>query len=177
MLKIAVIASSTVLPLITVNFAQAATVTYDFDVLIDSGSLLNDTYSGFFSYNDSTLNGSGDEYLAIDNLKFNFLGTDYTEADDNSSFGAEAAFLDGDFLGLSFSTDVQFSFIPGFFDLSEAYFAYDIPSGVGTGNITYSLRPPQPPTSVSEPTSVFSLLALATMGSSYMFKNKKQLKN
>ena len=158
------------LALINTNPTQAATITYDLQVSIDSGPLLNETYFGSFSFDDLTLTGVGDEFLPVTNLEFNFLGTDYTEADD--AFGAEVEFFDGDFLGLSFSTDATFSFVPGFFALDEAFFTYDLVQGVGTGDIAYSLRPSQPPQSTPEPNSIMSLLGLGTLVASSLLKRK-----
>jgi hypothetical protein len=158
--------------------AQAATITYDFEVSIDSGLLLNEIYSGFFSFDNSTLSGVGEEYLSVSDLEFNFLGFDYTEADDSSFFGSEVAFFDGDFLGLSFSTDTSFSFIPGFFAVDEAYFAYDVTNvGAGAGNITYSLRASQPSKSTPEPTSLITLLGLGTLAVGSQLKRKQLQKN
>ncbi len=156
-----------------VNPIQAATITYDFEVSIDSGSLLNETYSGYFSFDDSALSRLDYEYLSVLDLEFDFLGTKYTEEDDPY---AEVEFYDGDFLGLSFSTDL-FSFIPGFFDLSEAFFAYDLPEGDGAGDVTYSLRPSPPAQSTPEPTSMIGLLGLGTLAAGYKLKRKQLQKS
>lgn len=146
---------------IDTNPAQATSITYDFEVFVDSGPLVNETYSGFFSYDDSELMGAGEEFLDVSTIAFNFLDTDFSETDDSSFFGSEAAFFDGDFLGLSFSVDFpvnnSFSFIPGFFSLDEAFFAYDTEQGAGAGDVTYSKRPS---TSVPEPGSTLGLTLL-----------------
>jgi hypothetical protein len=144
-----------------INLAQATTTTYDFEVFLDSGSLVSQTYSGFFSYDDSGLMGTGEEFLEVSAIKFNFLGLEFSEANNYSLFAPEVAFFKGDFLGLSFSSDFaannSFSFIPGFFSLEEAFFAYDIEQGAGAGDVTYSLRPS---TSVPEPSAIFGLSLL-----------------
>ncbi len=156
---------------IDANSAQAAIVTYDVDVAIDSGSLAGENFSGFFSYDDANLTGLGSEFLGVSDLSFNFLGVEYTEADD--SFGPEVEFFDGQFLGLLYSTDVAFSFVPGFFDVSEAFFAYDTPAeGAGAGDVTYTLRQAPPSTSVPEPASMLGLLALGAFGASSVLKQK-----
>lgn len=144
-------------------------MTYDFEVSIDFGSLVGETYSGFFEFDDSGLRGIGEEFLSVSNTSFDFDGLNYSETDGFP----EVLFFDGDLLGLSFST-AGFSFIPGFFDLNEAFFAYDIPGqGNGTGDVTYTLRPDTPVASTPEPTAVFSLLALGATGCSGVFKKKK----
>lgn len=147
------------------NQLQAATITYDLSVTIDSGSLLDQTYTGSFSFSDSVLTGVGDEFLPVTNLEFNFLATEYTETDD--SFNAEAAFFDGEFLGLSYSTDVEFSFVPGFFALDESFFAYDLGDDSGTGDIVYSVRSEDPNlTTTAEPATMIGLLTTVILGNS-----------
>ncbi|NEQ72486.1 MAG: PEP-CTERM sorting domain-containing protein [Okeania sp. SIO2C9] len=169
--KLSFVATSTVLSLsvINTNPVNATSIIYDFEVTPDFGPLVGETYSGFFEFDDSALIGSDEEFLSVSELGFNFLGVDYTET--NVLADPEAVFFDGDFLGLSFSAE-EFSFIAGFSDLGEAWFAYDSPEGVGTGDITYTLRQ-DTPVSTPEPTAVFSLLALSAAGCSGVLKNRK----
>ena len=170
-LALATIATN--LTTIAVNQVNAATITYDIEVNNLDGSLSGDSFTGSFSFDDDSLLGSGDEFISVDNLSFDFLGTTYTENDDNSVLGAEATFFDGEFLGLSYSTDVEFSFVPGFFSLSDSFFAYDLGSvDNGTGDITYTLRPSNPdPNPVPEPATIIGLLTTAIVGNS-LRKNK-----
>ncbi|NET45290.1 hypothetical protein [Okeania sp. SIO2B3] len=169
--KLSFVATSTVLTLsvINANPVNAASITYDFEVTIDSGVLFGGTYSGSFEFDDSAVTGMGEEFLSVSDISFDFLGVNYTETD--GLFDPEAVFFDGDFLGLSFSTD-EFFFVEGFFDSSDAFFAYDIGAGTGAGDITYTLRP-DTPVSTPEPTAVFSLLALSAAGCSGVLKNRK----
>ena len=169
--KLSFIATTTVLSLsvIHTNPVSAASIIYDFEVSIDSGVLDGETYSGFFEFDDSALTGIGDEFLSVSELGFDFLGVNYTETDSLSD--PEAVFFDGDFLGLNFSAD-EFSFLTGFSDLSEAFFEYDIVGGTGAGDIVYTLRS-DTPVSTPEPTTVFSLLALAAVGGSGVLKKRK----
>lgn len=142
--------------------SQAATITYDFTVTPDSGPLAGNNYSGFFSYDDSTLTGIGDEFLPqseITTINFNFEGNTYTLAD---ALSAGVQFLDGTFLGLSYSTDIKFAFEPGLFTLSEAFFSYDIEEGAGFGDIQYTLRSGNGVT--PEPSSLMALGGLALTG-------------
>ena len=140
--------------------ASAANITYDFTVTPDVGPLLGESYSGSFTFDDSALIGFDAEFITVDSLSFSFLGVDYTEAD--GALGEpEVAFFDGSFLGLEFSED-GFSFVPGFFDLSEAFFTYDLASGSGAGDIIYTQIPDQK--SVPEPASVLALLAIGAAG-------------
>ncbi|MDY7005200.1 MAG: PEP-CTERM sorting domain-containing protein [Cyanobacteriota bacterium] len=168
--KLSFVATSAVLGLAVINTnpVNAASIIYDFEVNNLDGFLAGETYSGFFEFDDSALTGSGDEFLSVSEVSFDFDGVNYTETDGFP----EVLFLDGDFLGLSFSTD-EFSFIAGFSDLSEAFFEYDIPGqGFGGGDIAYTLRP-DTPVSTPEPTAVFSLLALSAAGGSGVLKNRK----
>lgn len=169
--KLSFVATTTVLTLsvINTNPVNAASIIYDFEVNNLDGSLAGETYSGFFEFDDSALIGSGDEFLSVSELSFDFLGVNYTETDGFP----EAVFFDGDFLGFNFETDVEFSFVAGFSDSSEAFFAYDIPGqGGGSGDIAYTLRP-DTPVSTPEPTAVFSLLALGVTGCSGVLRKRK----
>ncbi|VAX05713.1 hypothetical protein MNBD_GAMMA25-1106 [hydrothermal vent metagenome] len=113
-----------------------------FYINIDSGPNLGGTFNGSFSFDNSILGGVGDEVIALDNFAASFEGINFTLADD--AF-AEAVFVDGDFLGLSYfaaTSGFEFSLTPGFFDLSEAYFSYDIfAEGVGFGSVAYTVVP------------------------------------
>jgi hypothetical protein len=133
---------------INVNKAQAqfssdvqapTTTTYDFDLAIESGPLLEQTFDGFFSYKDSNVTGVGEEFVELEDFEFDFLGTKYTSETHDNLF-AEVALFDGEFLGLSLLNDT-FSFNPGFFELEESFFSYDIGDLKGTGEFNYTLRP------------------------------------
>lgn len=68
-----------------ISQAQASIITYDFTVNVAQGSLAGQSYSGTFSYDDSTLKGTGVEKLGVDQgLKvcMNYFGRNYTEASD-----------------------------------------------------------------------------------------------
>jgi hypothetical protein len=146
------------------NSTQAATINYTFQVSIDSGSLSGNNYFGSFSYNDTNLTGTGEQFLNISDIVFNFQGFDYTTANN-----PQAAFLDGKFLGLSYSPEPSFSFIPGFSDVNEAYFAYNFGSlNSGFGDVTYT----QQNTSIPEPTIVIGLVTLGTLGISSRLKRR-----
>src|ERR687885_321454 len=70
---------------IATSQAQASIVTYDFTVNVTQGSLAGQSYSGTFSYDDSTLKGTGVEKLGVDRgLRgcMNYFGRNYTEASD-----------------------------------------------------------------------------------------------
>ena len=69
----------------------------------------------------------------------------FTENDDLFDT-PEVSFLEAEFLGLSFSAEdsqVSFSFIPGFFEVSEASFAYQIilSDEQGFGKVTFEQVP------------------------------------
>jgi hypothetical protein len=117
--------------LASANPSHAATVDYNFDVTIDSGSLVSNSYKGSFSYDDVT--------NAVFAFVFNFDGVNYDQTYDPS---ASVSQVGGNFLGLVFSYDGSpsgptFSFVPGTLDVSEAFFAYDTnitsqPAGFGS---------------------------------------------
>ncbi|MBW4532175.1 MAG: hypothetical protein KME02_15935 [Aphanothece saxicola GSE-SYN-MK-01-06B] len=103
---------------------KAAVVGYTFDVLIDSGPLQPNSYSGSFSYDTQT--------FSLTDFSFLFQGTPYDENDDPN---ASVLFDNGVFLGLEYSVNTlpAFSFVPGFFDVGEAFFAYDLEASGGQG--------------------------------------------
>ncbi|NES03929.1 MAG: hypothetical protein F6K22_14405 [Okeania sp. SIO2F4] len=116
--------------------AKTSTIKYDFEVSPYRGELTQKNYYGSFSFNCSELTGNGVELIKIDNFDFRFLGIDYGKTD---LLFAEAVFRDGDFLGLT-ASGADFSFICGFFNLSEASFAYNVNCSFGAANVTFSLR-------------------------------------
>jgi hypothetical protein len=84
-LAIATVALSTAA--IATSQAQASTVTYDFTVNVTQGSLAGQSYSGTFSYDDSTLKGTGVEKLGVEQgltVCMNYFGRNYTEASDRN---------------------------------------------------------------------------------------------
>jgi hypothetical protein len=116
----------------------ATIVSYTFDVEIDSGPLQPNKYFGTFSYDVHTAN--------LTSFSFNFQGTQY---DANDAPEAIAVLDNGAFLGLDYAIDTfpAFSFVPGFLDLSEAFFAYnleDSPGRAGFGTVTYTVPGPLP---------------------------------
>lgn len=123
--------------------SQAATQTYSFSGMLDSGHYAGAGYAGQLSFDDSALLGAGAEYLGLGSLFLNFLGQAYTAAD--AAAPAELAFFDGSFLGLSYTVEtpsLQFTFIPGFASLGEAFVAYDTSAGLsGAGSAIYAPVP------------------------------------
>lgn len=111
--------------------AQAAT--YSFSGMMDSGSLIGESFSGNFSFDDLGLTGIDLEIRGLNSLSLSFLGTTYTLGNADSS--PDVSFLNGSFLGLSYSVTTStfgFSAISGTSDTSDAFLAYDKLSG---GNI------------------------------------------
>jgi hypothetical protein len=120
--------------------AQASILTWNFSGTVDSGSLLSQTYSGLFSFDDAALTSVGSEYLAVSSLSMMFNNVAFTLT--NELAPTEAVFEAGSFTGMNFSA-ANFSFIPGSADTSDAYFAYDtlLPALSGTGNVIYAPVP------------------------------------
>ncbi len=155
-----------------VNIEEAYGATfYDFNVAIDSGPLIDETFDGYFSYTDSILTGFGEEYLEIDEFEFDFFGTKYS-LETHGDLGAEVVFFDGDFLGLNLVNDT-FAFNPGFFELDESFFSYNINDLEGEASVSYSLRQSDfgggddsNPKPVPEPSTTLGILTLAGLGMS-----------
>lgn len=114
--------------------AQAAIQEYTFSGGFDSGFYNGTTYTGNFSFDDATLTNTGLELLNLNSLSMDLLSTTFGSA--GSTFGPNAAFQDGVFLGLDWSVDsttpdIGFTFIAGTVDSSDAFVAYDTNLGVG----------------------------------------------
>lgn len=131
--------------LMMVTNAEAALVNYDFNGVVDSGSLLGEVYTGHFAYDNASpgLTNSGYESVDLSALTFNFLSAAFDLADADTT--ATADFLDGVFLGLSYSVssfDPSFALVssPGLGD--QPYFAYQPISGeAGFGSFNLASVP------------------------------------
>ncbi|VXD24196.1 hypothetical protein [Planktothrix paucivesiculata] len=67
--------------------AQASIITYDFTVNVRAGALTGKSFNGTFSYDDSSLTGSGVEELGVNQgltVCMNFFGRNYNETEDSS---------------------------------------------------------------------------------------------
>jgi hypothetical protein len=169
-LTLSLVALSSSIATIPIAPSLAAIVGYDFSGTIDSGSLVGETYSGSLSFDNFSLTGFGFEELSVANVQFDFLGFTYTASEALAPPTVE--FLDGSFLGLSFSVDSfdpSFSLTPGFFDVSEAFFAYSPTSGdAGFGDVQYTLVP--------ESSFTLGLLTLSVLTMASSFKSKSKIK-
>ncbi|MDJ0842947.1 PEP-CTERM sorting domain-containing protein [Crocosphaera sp.] len=131
------------LSLFSPSLVQAATVTYSISGTIDSGSLIDENYTGLFSFDEANLTGFNLEFLPVSTVTFNFLGRTFTEVDPAAQ--ATVNFFNGNLLGLSYSvTDFEatFSIVPGFPSLNQSYFSYEPNMGnAGFGDISYQVVP------------------------------------
>ena len=136
--------------------AQAAPVSKTFEGLIDAGPLLNESFTGFFSYDDAGLSAVGFESLALSSFGLDFLGGSH-----GLNATATADFQDGVFLGLSYldgTPDWTLSFTSGSFDSSDAYLHYSPVGGMESSG-AYVVKGAA--SAVPEPASLaLSLLAL-----------------
>jgi hypothetical protein len=153
--------------LVAISPVRSATLTYNFSGTTDSGLLIGENYSGFLSFDDSNITGNGREFSTITNLNLDFSNPVFSNAAPISR--AEASFLNGTFLGLSFSAE-NYSFVPGFFEVSEASFAYQFNQQGGAGDVNYSLE--TAPTAVPEPTFTAGLLLFCVAGMGLKLKRK-----
>lgn len=130
--------------------AQAAT--YSFSGMMDSGSLIGQSFSGSFSFDHLGLLANGLEIRLLDSLTLSFAGQSYTLADADAP--ADASYLDGQFLGISYSASAKeplFTFIAGSIDASDAFVAYTMNNLESAGSVIYAAVP--------EPGSYAMLLA------------------
>lgn len=179
--KVAIAAASLAISaaIIEANPVQAASISYDLEILPDSGPLANQKTTGFFSYDDANLMGVGEEFLPVTEIEINLGDNTY-----NQSTDFEAAFLDGDFLGLSGAdANNTMSLVPGFFSIDSAYLAYDFKQGSGAADMVFSdptpinnpgnpgnPNPPKNPTDIPEPST---LLGLGILSLGLLFTKKK----
>ena len=158
-----VVLSFTAIEANSVEPVLAATIAYDFTVDVTSGSLAGTQGFGSFSYDDSTLTGSGLETLKVNedlSITFNFAGKVYNEADEvDFPYFPLVQFQDNSLLGLSFlAQKSEFAFQigtsssdPNVYGGNE--FIYGArPDMDGKGVVNYSPRP------VPEPSAIFGLL-------------------
>lgn len=172
-LAIATVNAALSFTILKANSALAANLTYDFTVDLTSGSLTDQQYSGFVSYDDSTLTGTGLETLGVRqgmSISFNFLDETYDETSDlDFPSYPLLEFQDGSFSGLTFLAlnESGFGFQFSTQNLSELggdLFLYGkVPTVDGRGVTKYSLR------SVPEPSLT---LSSAFMGFGLLLKKK-----
>jgi hypothetical protein len=140
------------------SLAQAATVTYDIKVTIDSsttGALLGNMYFGRTSYDDAGLDSQLQfQDLPLTSFLFNFENVDYGLTGDPSGV---ASFLQGNFLGVSY-TAPDFVISPGAINISNSSFFYVDPNSnlQASGIVEYHLIP--------EGKTVTALLLLGILG-------------
>lgn len=123
--------------------AQAAT--YSFSGMMDSGSLIGESFTGLISFDDSALTTLGEEYLGVGSLSMSFLSATWDLFNLETGATAEVKFYEGVFAGLSYSAtrgSTGFSTIPGSLDTSDAFVAYTSTIGDGgAGNVIYAPVP------------------------------------
>jgi len=170
-LGITAIAATISLAAVDAKTTQAAVVGYNFTVDAISGSNPGQ-YFGSFRYDDSFLTGVGLETLGVENglrVAFNYLGTNYTQADDESfDLYPIVSFSDGRLLGLSYFVRDQFIIgsdlntpdVGGnrFYEVDQSVFATEV------GTVTYNKVP--------EPLTVGGTAIAATFG--IWMKRKKK---
>lgn len=130
----------------------AHAASYRFSGVADSGPLLGQSFTGSLSFDDSALTGLGFELFSLDTLNFVFAGQRYSLV--NADIAPDVSYLDGSFLGLSYSASAgqpQVAFIAGTSALGEAFFAYTHKGLDGAASIVYAPVP--------EPESYALLLA------------------
>lgn len=157
------------LGLIMTSYQPAQAITLEFEGSVDSGPLFGEEYSGWFSFDESDVTGTGipfvPEFISVSSLEMNFLNTNFTQDDDLP----QAAFIADEFVGLSFNVNgatagninLSFSFVPNFTGLDNPYMTYDsssFPTGEGEGGGSVTFTEKAPPKPVPEPSNIFGTL-------------------
>ena len=166
--------SSLILSIAIIDARPAEAVDFKFNGEVDSGALAGEKFQGSFSYDESLVTGTGDfffqEYIPVSNLEFDFLNSTFTESDGIP----EVAFDGSNLMGLSFNVNnatagniqLDFSFVPGFFDISESFFTYAPTTGnAGTGSVMFTEQKIDVPQSVPEPTTILGTTLALGLGS------------
>lgn len=144
--------------LLSVGFVSPTAHAADFlfSGTTDSGPLPSLAFGGSFSYDDSNAPTDGEALLSAFSLIF--IDQSYTLA---SAVGQPSAvFAGGSFIGLSYLDNASpdagvrphVAFVPGAFDVEDAFFAYEIAGPLG-GFGSYAVSP------VPEPAAAGLLLA------------------
>ena len=154
----------TITTLLAAPSVWATPIFVEFLGVAETGSRTGSTtYSGAFSFDDAPLVGVGDEFLTVDSFSMTWTDSStFNEVYELADVFVEAVFFDGLFLGLAGGSlaapVVDFQFIPGFFDINGAFFAYGTD---GTGDLPYE----RVGTGVPAPaTAPLLLLGLALLG-------------
>lgn len=129
--------------LVMTPISEAALINYNFNGTIDSGAFLGEIYDGSFSFENAGLTNTGSESVALSSFAINFHAATYQLAD--ADFPSTADFLDGLFLGVSYSRN---GFEPSFALVSAAglglpddlpYFSYNrVPGDSGLGSLNFT---------------------------------------
>ncbi|MBK1679874.1 PEP-CTERM sorting domain-containing protein [Rhodocyclus tenuis] len=136
------IRSSVIAALMLAALPAAQAASYSFSGVSDSGPLLGQSLSGSLSFNDAGRTGRGFELFSLDSLDFVFAGQSYSLG--NADVAPDVSYLDGNFLGLSYSASAgqtQLAFIAGTFEPGEAFLAYTHKGLDGAASIVYAPVP------------------------------------
>lgn len=157
--RLAAGASLAVAALAAAPVAQAAMISYNFEVSgFGLGSQAGNTLAGSFSYDDGQIPASGlfgESLYALSTFSFTFNSVNYSVND--LVAGSAAVVVGGQFTGLDAAVANVFQFLPddGIFPASFAYELSD--TDRGSADVTYTLN------AVPEP-DVAALLAIAMLG-------------
>jgi hypothetical protein len=120
--------------------AQAAVISYDFSVTVDTvtSPLFNQSFAGSFSYDDAvvpTTGFDGEDLFPLVAFSFDFAGNLYGLSD--LFYGDAAVSMSAELLGLDAGA-LDFSFLPAN-TLFPAAFAYDFGAGdAGNGSLVFT---------------------------------------
>lgn len=138
--------------LATVLPAQAAVQSFALSGAFESGHFSGATYQGQLSFDDAALSLTGLEFVSLNSLQFQLLGTTY-DLSTPALQTASAVYQDGVFTGVEWAFDTAvnggtlgFSIIPGSLDTTDTFVAYDTSLGLsGTGSLNVTAVPEPAP--------------------------------
>lgn len=164
------------LTLSDIQVSLAQTVSYDFNVDVLSGPLINERYTGSVLVDVTDLTNNNNETVTSTLITFDFGGFEFTEADDVQDMDANsprANFQDGEFLGSTYIVSrfgnnpteiplIEDVFIDGF-AIDNNDFGYLVGANLYRGKVSYGLPPgsnePDPIQPVPEPSLWLGLAA------------------
>lgn len=118
--------------LVLAGAANAETINGAFDASLTSGSLAGTNFSGTFSYDNSGLIGSGEEFLTLLSFNFTLDGAQFTKSDIGQ--GGQAVFQNG---VLQYVTAAFFPPPPANAPVSDIAFGFGNPtSAIGYRDLT-----------------------------------------
>jgi len=153
--KACILAICAVVSLSVANTVRATSIPLGLNASLTTGSLAGTNFTVSFSYDDSALTGTGQEYVSLLSFDFTLQGAQFTRADIEQ--GGQAVFLNG---ALQYVTAAYFPPPPSNSQVSDIAFGFGGPGVIGYLDLNrqFGLGSYVLTSAVPEPSSFLSLL-------------------